>query len=64
MNKLNYFSNFCLKHCPYLFTQEMLQNQDSYLSRLQAGEVIALASNDSLYMTRSRKIKLQVRKEE
>ena len=45
-------------------TREMLQDQDGYLSRLQAGEVIALASNDSLYMTRSRKIKLQVRKEE
>jgi len=63
-NKLNYFSNFCLKYYPYLFTQEMLQNQDSYLSRLRAGEVIVLASNDSLYMTRNGKIKLRVRKEE
>jgi len=64
MNKLNYFSNFCLKYYPYLLTQEMLQNQDSYLSRLRAGEVIVLASNDSLYMTRNGKIKLRVRKEE
>jgi len=45
-------------------TREMLQDQDGYLSRLQAGEVIALASNDSLYMTRNGKIKLRVRKEE
>ena len=63
MNKLNYFSNFCLKYYPYLFTQEMLQNQDSYLSRLRAGEEIVLPSNDGLYMTRNGKIRLRVEEE-
>lgn len=52
--RLNYFSNFLLKHFPAALSQEMLLAQDNYLRRLYAGESISIVGG-SAYGTISMK---------